>query len=270
MPDDTDIGQILEVDLEYPDTLHDAHRDFPLAPEKLTITRDMLSPYQLDLLVDTGMSHHESQKLTPNLYNKTHYIVHYRNLKFYINPLNSTKPNGLKLTKIHRILQFEQKPWLDKFIQCNTIQRSLATNDFSKDLYKLLNNATFGKTMENKRNRRNITLVSKGKPLEKLVSQPTFKSFRIFSENLVAVERYNSSTYLNKPIFTGFCALDLSKLLMYDFHYNFIKTNYPNRSSVLLFMDTDSLCYKIRTHDIYIYIYIYIVCWYRDTYTWTL
>ena len=244
MSESAQSGMILEVDLEYPDCLHDQHRDFPLAPEHLTITSDMLSNYQTTLLQKTQMKHHESRKLVPNLYNKSHYIVHYINLKFYLS-------HGLKLTKIHRILQFQQEPWLKSFIAFNTLQRSLATSKFSQDLFKLINNATFGKTMENKRHRRTITLVSTACQLEKLSSQPTFKSFRIFSENLIAVERYASSLCLNKPIFTGFSVLDLSKHHMYQFHYDFIKINYPDSASTLLFMDTDSLCYSINTHDIY-------------------
>ena len=211
MSESAQSGMILEVDLEYPDCLHDQHRDFPLAPEHLTITSNMLSDYQKSILQQNQTKHHESRKLVPNLYPKSHYIVHYINLKFYLS-------HGLKLTKIHRILRFQQEPWLKSFITFNTLQRSLATSKFSKDLFKLINNATFGKTMENVRNRRTITLVSTSRQLEKLSSQPTFKSFRIFSENLIAVERYASSLCLNKPIYSGFSVLDLSKQHMYKFH----------------------------------------------------
>jgi len=109
----------------------------------------------------------------------------------------------------------------------------------------------FGKTMENLRNRRTIDIVSKDISLRRFAAQPSFKRVTIFKENLVAVERSKRLLVLNKPNYIGFAALDLSKSLMYDFHYNYIKERYPGERSKLLFTDTDSLCYAIKTYDIY-------------------
>ena len=85
----------------------------------------------------------------------------------------------------------------------------------------------------------------------KLAAQPSFKSFKIFHENLVAVEQKKVELVLNRPIYVGFAILDLSKTLMYDFHYNYIKSKYPGERSKLLFTDTDSLTYSIKTNNLY-------------------
>ena len=159
--DDSDIGYILEVDLEYPSELHDLHSDFPLCPEKLKVTDDMLSPYCQRLKEDLGLKEPSIGKLIPNLNNKTRYILHYKNLKLYLDL-------GMKLTKVHRVLTFQQSPWLKEYIDFNTEKRKQAANDFEKDFFKLLNNAVFGKTMENLRNRVNIELVTTEKRLRKL------------------------------------------------------------------------------------------------------
>ena len=112
-----------------------------------------------------------------------------------------------------------------------------------------MNNAIFGKTMENVRKRINVELVHKEKRLKKLVAKPTFRNFKIFTEDLTAVQLFQSNLLFNKPIQVGFSILDLSKTLMYEFHYDYIKEKYPEAK--LLFTDTDSLCYDIPTEDIY-------------------
>ena len=140
IPDDSSTGYILEVDLEYPHHLHDLHNDYPLAPESLLITRDMLSPFCKSF----KQKHCDARKLVPNLQHKTKYIVHYRNLKLYADL-------GMKITQVHRVLSFSQKPWMKPYIDFNTEKRKHAKNDFEKELFKLLNNAVFGKTMENVR-----------------------------------------------------------------------------------------------------------------------
>ena len=132
----------------------------------------------------------------------------------------------------------------------------MSSNDFEKDSFKLMNNAVFGKTMENLRNRRNITFINNSRKLMQGTAQPTFKSFKVFHENLVAVKRSKVDLCLNRPVVAGFSILDISETLMHDFHQNYIKKKYPNDKSKLLFTDTDSLTYTIRTddlcHDMYI------------------
>ena len=140
----SDVGYILEVDLKYPKELHKLHNDYPLAPEKLTVTNDILSKYCKSIADKYEIKVGDVKKLIPTLGNKTKYVVHYRNLKLYLSL-------GMKLTKIHRALQFKQSNWMKKYIDFNTKKRMDATNDFEKDFLKLMINSVYGKTMENLR-----------------------------------------------------------------------------------------------------------------------
>ena len=236
-------GLILEVDLEYPDGLHDLHNDYPLAPEKVKVTKDMLSDYCSNIAdkynISTGLVH----KLIPTLNNKEKYVLHYRNLQLYLDL-------GLKLKKVHRVLEFNQSPWLKQYIDFNTEKRKNAKNAFEKDFFKLMNNSVYGKTMENLRKRVDVRLITDEKKLLKMASKPTYVNSKIFNENLVAVHNIKEKLTLNKPAYVGMCILDLSKTLMYDHHYNYIKNNYGDNAK-LLFTDTDSLCYEIIADDIY-------------------
>ena len=241
--DESKEALILEVDLEYPQELHDLHNDFPVAAEQVKVTEDMLSDYCREIVekftIKTGMVH----KLIPNLANKERYVLHYHNLQLYLYL-------GLKLTKIHRALKFNQSPWLKKDIDFNTHKRMGAKNSFEKDFFKLMNNSVFGETMENLRKREDIKLVTDKEKLLKLVSKPTFMNSKIFDENLVAVHKIKESLLLNRPAYVGMCILDLSKTLMYNFHYNYVKSRY-NHKARLLFTDTDSLTYEIEADDVY-------------------
>ena len=236
-------GIILEVDLEYPEKLHDLHNDYPLAPEKVKVTDNMLSNYCKKIADKYNISTGLVYKLIPTLSKKEKYVLHYRNLQLYIDL-------GLKLTKIHRVLEFDQSPWLKQYIDYNTEKRKNAKNDFEKDFFKLMNNSVFGKTMENIRKRVDVRLVTDEKKLLKLTSKPTYVSSKIFNENLVAVHKIKETLTLNRPAYVGMCILDLSKTLMYDFHYKYIKEKYGQKAK-LLFTDTDSLTYEIEAKDVY-------------------
>ena len=238
-----DHGLALEVDLDYPSYLHYLHNDYPLAPESIAVKESDLSPYAKSLMEEHKIKLSGVSKLIPNLKNKKNYIVHIKNLQEYIK-------RGLVVTKIHRAIQFKQSAWLKTYIDFNTERRQDATTKFDKDFYKLMNNAVFGKTMENMRNRRNFHLVTTAKKANALARKPTFKSATVFGENLVGIEQSKLKVKLNKPIAAGFSILDLSKLVMYGFHYDTIKTKYGNKAK-LLFTDTDSLCYDIETEDLY-------------------
>ena len=235
-------GLILEVDLEYPPELHRLHNNYPLAPEKMVVREEMLSDYSREILGREGMTIGKVEKLIPNLKDKEKYVLHYRNLQLYLKL-------GLKLKKIHRALEFSQSKWLEPYIAFNTQKRAGAKNAFEKDFFKLMNNSVFGKTMENLRKRSNIQLVTNPERMERLAARPTYISHKIFHENLVAVHSKQTKLLLNKPSYVGMCILELSKLLMYDFHYNYILPKYPDAK--LLFTDTDSLTYHIKTEDIY-------------------
>ena len=144
-------GYILEVDLQYPEDLHDAHNAYPLAPERMVVEKGWMSEYQHSLL-SVGAAPTEVEKLVPNLRNKSRYVLHYRNLQLYMSL-------GLRLTAVHRALRFDQSPWMEPYIRKITELRKKATSDFEKDLYKLMNNSVFRKTMENLRKRVDVKLV---------------------------------------------------------------------------------------------------------------
>ena len=182
-------------------------------------------------------------KLVPTLKNKEKYVLHYRNLQLYLDL-------GLKINKVHRVLEFNQSPWLKQYIDFNTNKRKNAKNSFEKDFFKLMNNSKFGKTMENLRKRVDVRLVTDEKKLTKLASKLTYVSSKIFNDNLVAVHKIKETLTLNRPAYVGMCILDLSKTLMYDFHYNYIKKKYGDKAR-LLFTDTDSLTYEIEAEDVY-------------------
>ena len=150
---DSKKGLILEVDLEYPEELHDLHNDYPLGPEKVKVEKDMLSPYCKSIADKYNISTGLVYKLIPTLSKKEKYVLHYRNLQLYIDL-------GLKVTKVHRVLEFDQSPWLKQYIDFNTEKRKNAKNAFEKDFFKLMNNSVFGKTMENIRKRVDVRLVT--------------------------------------------------------------------------------------------------------------
>ena len=214
---------VLEVNLEYPEELHEAHNDYPLAPERLKINK--------------------VEKLIPTLLKKEKYVLHRQNLKLYLEL-------GLKLKWIHRGIKFREKPWMKSYIELNTDLRTKGKNDFEKDFFKLMNNSVFGKTMENIRNRVDVRLVGNREKAQKLIAKPNLKHWVCFDENLIGVHLKRIKLVFNKPVYCGMSILDLSKTLIYDFHYNYIIPKFGKKQK-LLFTDTDSLCYEIETDDFF-------------------
>ena len=216
-------GYIFEVDLEYPKKLWETHNDYPLAPEKMIVNG-----------VEKLICHFKPRK---------NYVVHYRNLRQYLEM-------GMRITAVHRGISFYQSSWMEPYIRKNTELRKTAANNFEKDFFKLMNNSVFGKTIENIRKRQNIHLIDNRKKALKLSSRPNFDRCTIFDKHLIAVHMKNTEVYFNKPVYVGQAILDLSKTLMFDFHYNYIKKKYKHKAE-LLFTDTDSLMYQIYTDDFY-------------------
>ena len=216
-------GYIFEVDLVYPENLWKSHNDYPLAPENIKVNG-----------VEKLICHFKTRK---------NYVVHYQNLRQYLEM-------GMKITDVHRGISFYQSPWMEPYIRKNTELRKTASNNFEKDFFKLMNNSVFGKTIENIRKRQNIHLIDNRKKAIKLTSKPNFDRLTIFDKNLIAVHMKNTEVYFNKPIYVGQAILDLSKSLMFDFHYNYIKNKYGKKAE-LLFTDTDSLMYEFKTKDFY-------------------
>ena len=214
---------ILQVDLDYPKELHDLHNEYPLAPEKIKVS---------------GV-----KKLIPNLKDKEKYVIHHENLKQYLEM-------GIRLKKIHKGIKFEEENFMKKYIDLNNSLRKQANNEFEKEFFKWMNNSVFGKTMENVRNRVDIQLCKNGEKAKKMFSKFNFERCTIFSNHLIANHMKRKYVVLNKPIYLGMSILDLSKTIMYDFHYNYTKKKFKDNSK-LLYTDTDSLIYEFETEDIY-------------------
>ena len=221
--ENSDKGCILEVDIKYLRKLHDLHSDLPFLPKRMKID--------------------QCKKLVCNLRNKKKYVVHIKLLKQALN-------HGLKLKKVHRIIEFNQEAWLKPYIDMNTELRKLAKNDFDKDFFKLMNNAVFGKTMENIRKHRDTKLVATDKRRIKLVSEPNYHAINYISKDLSIIEMNKAKVKMNKPIYLGLSLLEISKLLMYEFWYNYMKPKYGNNVK-LCYMDTDSFIMNIKTEDFY-------------------
>ena len=181
------------------------------------------------------------EKLICSFKPKNHYVLHYQNLKQYLK-------QGMVLKKVHRGIKFYQSKWMEPYIRKNTDLRKLASSSFEKDFFKLMNNSVFGKTIENIRKRQNVILVDNKDLAYKLSSEPNFERSTIFDENLIACHMKKTGGYFNKPIYVGQAILDLSKTLMFDFHYNYIRDKFGDKAE-LLFTDTDSLMYLIQTED---------------------
>ena len=199
-----------------------------MAPEHLTVSPDMLSNFCHEIKAENWKP---MQKLVPNHLDKTSHVCHYRNLQFYIK-------HGLVFSKIHRVILFDQKPWLKPWIDYCTERRKMALDEFESDLAKLQANATFGDTMEQVRHLVNVRLICDSNKLAKAVSRPTFRRAEII-DNLTLVRGARQRVTLNKPVSVGFSILKISKLIMYEFYYDYLKPKYLDRCK-LLFTDTDS------------------------------
>ena len=221
--ENNDKGYILEVDVKYPKRLHKLHSDLPFLSERMKVNK--------------------CKKLVCNLFNKKKYVVHTNALKQALN-------HGLKFKKIHRVIEFNQEAWLKPYIDMNTELRKAAKNDFEKDLFKLMNNSVFGKTMENIRKHRDIKLVTTDKKRSKLVSEPNYHTINLISEDLSIIEMKKTKVKMNKPIYLGLSLLEISKTLMYEFWYDYVKPKY-NDNVKLCYMDTDSFIMNIKTNDFY-------------------
>ena len=221
--ENNDKGYILEVDVKYPKRLHELHSDLPFLSKRMEVNK--------------------CKKLVCNLFNKKKYVVH-------INALKQALNHGLKLKKIHRVIEFNQKAWLKPYTDMNTELRKAAKNDFEKDLFKLMNNSVFGKTMENIRKQRDIKLVTTDKERCKLVSEPNYHTINLISEDLSIIKMKKTKVKMNKPIYLGLSILEISKTLMYKFWYDYMKPKY-NDNLKLCYMDTDSFIMNIKTNDFY-------------------
>ena len=213
--------------------MQDLHNDYPLAPEKLEISQNMLSNYCFNFAHKYGIKIGEVNKLVLNLGNKCKYVINYRNIQLY-------SPLAMKLTTIHRVLKFKQSDWLKTFIDFNTDKRKNAVNNFEKKNFKPIIDILFGKTMKNLRNRASLELINNSKDYVTSITKPSFVSEKICSKSFIVIHKIKPVLALNKPISVGFSILDLSKWFVYNFHYKYVKNKFYAK---LLVTVTDSLAY---------------------------
>ena len=221
--EEDDTGYLFVVDVEYPKNLHKLHSDLPFLPERRKIDK--------------------FTSLVCNLNDKENYPVHELALKKALN-------HGLKLENVHRVISFRRENWLKPYIDRNTELRKEEKDEFEKDFFELINNSVFGKTMENVRNHRDIKLVTTDKRRSILASEPNYHSSKRISKDLMIMEMKMVVVKMNNPIYLGQVILDISKTLMYEFWYDYIKSKYGDKAG-LCYMDTDSFIMHIKTEDFY-------------------
>ena len=240
--DDSDIGYFVEINLKYPDSIKQKTKNFPFAPENKKINPDTFNDYMKEIKPDNYTS---TKKLICDWSDKKNYLVHYRMLKFYIR-------HGMIIDKVYNIISFKQNKWLEKNINYNTQKRNKAKNDFEKDFYKLLNNAFYGKTMENVRNRLKIKFIKKDdyREIIKQHSKLTFNGIHKSYDNCDSYTFKQNEVLMDKPIYLGFTVLELSKLLMYETYYDKLQPYFGQEKIQLHYMDCESFVLSIETENI--------------------
>ena len=231
VPDDNESGFFIECDLEYPAEIKEKTKNFPLCPYQTKADPNLFSEFMNSV---NQPNYKPTQKLVCDLNSKEKYMMHYRMFKFYTQI-------GMKVTKIHTIYRFKQDAWLAKFIDHNTQKRTKAKTNFEKDLYKLMNNAFFGKTMENVRDRTNLEFIDHSffEQIIKRQSKLSFKGIVNLYQKFSVYKYDKEKVVFDKPIYLGFSVLELSKLLMYEFYYKRFEPHFQNKVQ-LHYMDTDS------------------------------
>ena len=234
------VGYMLEVDLGYEDHLHDEHALFPLAPEKRSVRASEWSPWTRNLASRYKLPIKDgAPKLLLTLEDKNNYILHYSLLKFYLS-------QGLVLKKVHKVLQFNQGCWMRDFVLKNAQKRKEALSSFDQDMYKLCINSLYGKCLQSNKNKIDFRLITEKEKFLKLSSKPLFKSFQIINSGLVGVEMKQPEVELSHVLYTGATILDLSKLHLYKFHYEYMMSIYEKKDLTVCMSDTDSVLYHIR------------------------
>jgi DNA-directed RNA polymerase subunit RPC12/RpoP len=228
LADDGPIGYFLEVSLEYPASLHDLHNEMPLCP----------------VVAAPPNAEPDQKYLLESLEDRNDYVLHYRTLKLALK-------NGLKLKKITKVLQFNQSNWLSSYIEFNSKKRQEAgNNEFKYEFFKLMSNAVYGKFCERVDRRLDIKVATTEKQFLKYVRNPRCIEERMCTEGMVLINMKRKTIVYEKPLYIGAAILEISKLRLYDFHYDIMVKKYGNKAK-LHYKDTDSLYYGIHTNDLY-------------------
>ena len=237
-PDNDERGFLEECDLEYPSSIHEITKYFPFLPDKKTIKIENFSPY---MTINKPEKYKPTEKLIMDQTNKQRYFLHYRDLKFCIR-------HGIRILNVHTVYKLKQSLWLAKYIKYNTEQRSKAKTDFEKHFYKLMNNSFYGKTIENIRKRLNLDLIEKS-DTHRILNRQSKLSFddKIVEYEKISLYSFNKeSIKFTKPIYVGFCVLELSKLLMYEWYYDKMQPYFGEDNLELHYLDTDSFIFSFK------------------------
>ena len=212
IPDNNEFGYFKECYLECLVEIKEKTKNFPFCPYQTKADPDLFSSFMNNV---NQPNYKPTPKLMCDVTNKSKYMIHYRMFKFHLN-------QGMKVTKIHIIYRFKQSPWLAKYIDHNTQKRTVAKTNFEKDLLKLMNNAFFGKAMENVRDRTNLEFIDHSQ-IDQIIKKQSKLSFKGIMDHYSKFSVYKfdeEKTVFDKPIYLGFSVLKLSKLLMYEFYYH--------------------------------------------------
>ena len=241
-PDDNDFSYFLEVDLEYPYNIRQKTKLFPFCPEKKSISKNDFGPYMKSIMPKNFASH---KKLICDWTDKRNYLIHYRMLKFYIR-------HFIKIREVHKVISSKQNKSLEKYIDFNTQKRNQAVNDFEKDFYKLLNNAFYGKTMENVRNRCKIEIIKRDdhKKILRWQRKLTFNGICKSFSNCDSYLEKKHEIIMDKPIYLGFAILELSKLHMYETYYDTLQPYLGQENLQSHYMDCDSFILSLKSQHI--------------------
>lgn len=242
LKDDDEIGFLFEVSLSYDKELHDIHNELPFCAENIAITQSMLSDYQNSLAEKFGQKrNHITSKLTLTLSDKNNYVCHYRVLK-------QALKHGLKLKeKPHVILQFNQSPFLKKYILLHQDLRIKTESPLIRAFCKNQNNVVFGKSCQNTKNYKDIYLTTNKNKAMKLINSPRLNSWKIYSPSFASFQLDRKEVLLDRPRIVGMSILEISKTFLYHYFYDYVLPKFPGTKVILT--DTDSFCLAIPTEQ---------------------
>ena len=254
IPDDSNTGYILNLDMEYPKELHDSHSNFPLAPTQQEFSFEQLSPYSQNSLknlrgVQTA-KRYKSKKLSSTFLRRKRYTTHYRNVKTYMRL-------GMRVKKVHHAFKFRQAPIMADFIGKNTRLRQSALTKAVSAIFKLMNNTNYGKTLQNVKKYMKLCIVRSHKALMKKLRSPFYKGHRVLSEDLILSYETKATARMARLYAVGFSILEASKLHMAKLWYDVIEPSIivnPDQYSIpnptteleLILTDTDSLMFYVK------------------------
>jgi hypothetical protein len=240
-----DTGYFVEVTLNYPDSIREKTKSYPLCPENIEIKYDMLSPYQKAVLKAVyNQTNYKEKKLTATFNKREKVVLHALNLQLYVQL-------GMEIVEVFRVISFKQSPYMKKWVDFCTEQRAAATNAFQISYWKLVVNCVYGKCIESVLGRRKAKIVTDAPSFVKLVRKPTYDRHVIVNPNIAIVFLHPTTARVKRPYYIGYSILELSKLIMYEFYYKILQPYFGEQGISLKYSDTDSLVINVKTRDIH-------------------